>query len=116
MSEAGVPNDQPIRLAELGAELLAGTSDGHGGGRSARTVLHGAGLRATIIALRAGHELSEHAGPLAATLFVQSGQVILRTADREQPVVAGELAAIPTERHSLHAETDAIVLLTSRFD
>lgn len=107
---------ESIDLETIGAELLDSTSDKHDGGRAARTVLHEPGLRATIIALRAGHELAEHDAPPAATLQIVRGNVRLVVATGTTALTAGRLAAIPHERHSLIAETDAIVLLTVRFE
>jgi quercetin dioxygenase-like cupin family protein len=107
---------EPIDLRLLGAELLASTSEHHDGGRAARTVVHEPGLRATLIALRACHELAEHDAPPAASLFVVSGNVRLTTATNSTPLTAGQITPIPHERHALIADIDAIVLLTVRVD
>jgi quercetin dioxygenase-like cupin family protein len=116
MSELAGHEDELVDLAALGASLLAGTAEDHAGGRAAKTVLHGPDLRATVIALRAGHELGEHDAPAAATLLVHAGQVRLCSEDREQAVGPGQLVTIPHERHSLVADTDAVVVLTVRLD
>jgi quercetin dioxygenase-like cupin family protein len=107
---------EPIDLHTIGAELLASITDDHDGGRAAKTVMHEPGLRATLIALRAGQELAEHDAPPAASLLVVAGDVQLRTSSYTTSLTGGQLTAIPHERHSLLADTDAIVLLTVRFD
>ena len=40
------------------------------------------------------------------------GSVRLRTGEREWPLTEGQLATIPSERHSVHADTDAAFLLS----
>ncbi|HEV7202957.1 MAG TPA: LuxR family transcriptional regulator [Jatrophihabitans sp.] len=107
---------EAIDLVILGEELLATTSDGHDGGRAARTVLHEPGLRSTLIALRAGHELAEHDAPPAASLQVVLGTVHLVSGDDTMALAAGQLVPIPRQRHSLVADSDAVVLLTVRFE
>jgi quercetin dioxygenase-like cupin family protein len=107
---------EPIDLHTVGTELLASVTDDHDGGRAAKTVVHEPGLRVTLIALRAGHELAEHDAPPAATLFIVAGDVQLRTSTSATRLAAGHLTAIPHERHSLLADSDTIVLLTVRFD
>lgn len=108
--------NESIELAVLGSELLGSAGESHDGGRAAKTVLHEPGLRATLIALRAGHELAEHDAPLAAHLLVVSGNVRLVAGGDSANLTTGQLTAIPHERHSLLADTDAIVLLTVRFE
>ncbi len=107
---------EPVDLASLGAELMASAGESHDGGRAAKTVLHEPGLRATLIALRAGHELAEHDAPPAASVLVVSGDVRLVTGTDSASLTTGQLAAIPHARHSLIAGSDAVVLLTVRFD
>lgn len=80
--------------------------------RSARTLVTGTSLRATLIALAEGSELAEHDAPVAATLQVVAGRVQLRTSDHEQAVETGQLAVIPPVRHGLKALADSVVLLT----
>ncbi|MGV1088781.1 MAG: cupin domain-containing protein [Mycobacterium sp.] len=83
-------------------------------GRAAHTV-HGGHdhmLRQTLIALVAGRELAEHESPGQATLQVLRGRVRLRTADDEWHGGTGDYLVLPRERHSLHADEDAVVLLT----
>ncbi|MFI6509251.1 cupin [Streptosporangium sp. NPDC050855] len=90
-------------------------------GRSAHTYLDEGTLRQAIIALTAGTVLGEHDAPPAATLHVLSGRV--RVVDGEPAdgsgtgqgasLSAGQAAAIPQRRHSLEADEDSVVILTS---
>lgn len=80
--------------------------------RTAKTLVTGNSLRATLIALAEGAELAEHDAPTAATLQVVAGRVRLYTRDREQVLENGQLAVIPPQRHGLIALADAVVLLT----
>lgn len=82
-------------------------------GRSAHLLVHEGPLRQTLIALTAGQELDEHNPPAAATLQVLSGRVRLVATDGGYELSAGELRAIPQERHGLAAIEDAAVLLTT---
>ncbi len=83
-------------------------------GRSAETVCggHEKALRQTLIALRAGIELSEHENPGEATVLVLSGRVELRIQAAIWEGRTGDLLTVPAERHSLHALEDSTVLLT----
>ena len=72
----------------------------------------GPSMRATVIALADGAEMAEHQAPAAATLQVLSGEVELAAGADRWPAGAGQVIAIPSRRHSLHAGTDAVVLLT----
>jgi len=101
----------PLELADLAATLIADLPN-HQAGRTARTVLSGTVMRATVIALAEGTELAEHDSPSAATLQVLTGEVTLRSGSREVPLSAGQLLPIPPERHSVLARSDAAVLLT----
>lgn len=83
-------------------------------GRSAHTV-HGGHehmLRQTLIALAGGRALGEHDSPGQATLQVLRGRVRLHTADDEWRGGPGDYLLIPRQRHDLHADEDAVVLLT----
>ena len=107
------PVDVPIDLSAAVETLLATALES---GRAGRTICHLPTLRATLIALAAGHQLDEHNSPPAATLQVLRGQVVLQTRDRQWPLTAGHLVVIPRQRHALRAETDAVVLLTVQAD
>lgn len=84
--------------------------------RAARTLISSTIQRATLIALLAGAELAEHASPRAASLQVLSGEAHLVAGERTWSLQAGDLVAIPPQRHSLHADADTVVLLTVAVD
>ncbi len=83
-------------------------------GRSAHTIYGGQGrdLRQVLLALAAGHALAEHEAPGEATLQVLEGTVRMNAGDESWTGSAGDHLAIPPRRHDLHADTDAVVLLT----
>jgi len=104
---------ESLSLQQLSDELIEGARSASSG-RSAHTV-HGGHdhlLRQTLIALAGGRELAEHESPGQATLQVLRGQVRLRAGEREWQGGAGDFLVIPPQRHSLHADSDAVVLLT----
>ena len=84
-------------------------------GRSAHTVFggHEHTLRQTVIALAAGQALGEHENPGEATLYVLHGRVVLTAGDTEWRGAAGHFLVIPDVRHTLTAEEDSAVLLTT---
>ena len=100
-------------LTELGAQQLekARTSSS---GRSAVTVFGGQehDMRQTLIALAEGHTLGEHEAPGEASLQVLSGSVRLAAGEESWTGHEGDYLVIPPARHDLHADTDAVVLLT----
>ena len=104
-----------MHLADGGRQLLADAAAAPTG-RATRLLLSMPGLRCLLIALSSGQSLAEHDSPPAATLFVQSGTVRLTSGREGWTVHAGQLIAIPPARHALHADTDAVVLLTVRLD
>lgn len=83
-------------------------------GRSARTMFggHEHQLRQTLIALRAGEHLSEHANPGEATVQVISGRVLLRSGEVSWNGSAGDLLTVPDGMHSLDIVEDSVILLT----
>jgi len=84
-------------------------------GRAAETIEGGSGhaLRQTVLGMAGGADLSEHESPGEATLQVLRGRVTLSADTGEtESLEQGGLAPIPATRHSLHADTDAVVLLT----
>jgi quercetin dioxygenase-like cupin family protein len=100
-----------VVLSELADALIADLPR-HPSGRTARTVLSGTVMRAVVIAIREGATLAEHDSPSAATLYVISGEVSLRTANRDWSVSPGQLVPIPPRRHSIVAHADSAFLLT----
>lgn len=100
-------------LTRLGEEKLA-AARAASSGRAAVTV-HGGhehDLRQTLIALVGGRALGEHESPGEASLLVLSGTVRLTAGEQVWEGGAGDYVVIPPLRHDLHAETDAVVLLT----
>ncbi|NLG46140.1 cupin [Gordonia sp. (in: high G+C Gram-positive bacteria)] len=102
-----------INMSELADQLLD-EARAASSGRAALTVRGHSDhrLRHTVIALRAGSDLSDHESPGEATLQVLRGDVRLTGLDTEIGLTAGSLADIPDVRHGLAADTDAVVLLT----
>jgi len=98
-------------LGELGAELVARARDDETR-RAARSVLSLPDLRATVVALAAGAELPENEPRGGASLQVLLGSVVLRTDGQDVTVAAGEILAIPAQRHAIRAEEDSALLLT----
>lgn len=81
-------------------------------GRASTLLVRGQRQRTVLMALLEGQSLSEHEPPAAAILHVLEGSVRLHTSEREWALRAGELMAIPQERHGVEAVTDAAFLLT----
>lgn len=104
-------NPDMVVLSEL-ADALVADLPNHPAGRAAKTILSGTVMRAVVVALKEGVEMSEHDSPPAATLFVIRGRVTLRSGDREWPVQAGQLMQVPPQRHAVQAHTDSAFLLT----
>jgi quercetin dioxygenase-like cupin family protein len=106
---------EAVRLTDHAAELLdeARLAPAR---RAARTLIGGNAQRVTMIAISAGAELSEHLSPTAASLQIVSGDAVLAAGEREWQLNAGNLIAIPHQRHSLKATTDTVVLLTVSVD
>ena len=114
MSTASGREEHPadvVSLQEASTALLEQART-HPSQRAARTVVAGPTLRATAMALAAGADLAEHDPPPAATLQVLRGTVRLHAGERSWSLSAGEVMAIPAERHGVHADTDAVFLLT----
>ena len=104
-------DSEMVVLTEL-AEHLISELHNHPAGRTARTIVSGSVMRAVVIALADGSEMSEHDSPPAATLYVIKGKVTLRAGDRDWPLYAGQLVPIPPQRHSVEAHADSAILLT----
>jgi quercetin dioxygenase-like cupin family protein len=104
---------ESISLTGLASEKLAEARQSHSG-RAAHTI-HGGHtheLRQTVLALLAGHDLSEHDSPGEATLQVLQGRVRLTAGDDVWDGEAGDYIVIPGQRHALHAVDDSVVMLT----
>jgi len=83
-------------------------------GTSAKTVYggHEHVLRQTLIGLRAGAVMAEHANPGEATLHVLEGRVRLVAGTDSWDGRAGDLLVVPPARHSVEAVDNSAVLLT----
>ena len=104
---------ESISLTALASEKLDEAGRSHSG-RAAHTI-HGGHtheLRQTVLALLAGHDLSEHESPGEATLQVLQGHVRLTTDGDAWDGTTGDYVAIPPERHALHAVQDSVIMLT----
>ena len=107
---------ESVSLTSLAAELLeklAEAQQSHSG-RAAHTIHggHSHELRQTVLALLAGHDLSEHDSPGEATLQVLQGHVRLTAGSDAWDGKTGDYVAIPPQRHALHAVEDSVVMLT----
>ena len=100
-------------LIELGDQQLE-RARASSSGRSAVTVFggHEHDMRQTLIALAEGRSLDEHESPGEASLQVLRGSVRLSAAGETWAGQAGDYLVIPAARHDLHADTEAVVLLT----
>jgi quercetin dioxygenase-like cupin family protein len=101
-------------LTELADEQLQ-RARSSSSGRSAVTVFGGRehDMRQTLIALAEGSSLGEHDSPSEASLQVLRGSVRMSVGDADSwDGGAGDYVIIPPSRHDLHADTDAVVLLT----
>ena len=102
-----------ISLTMLAEEQLEAARSSPAG-RAAHTI-HGGHdhmLRQTLIALTGGAELAEHNSPGQATLQVLRGRVRVSAGSDTWAGGPGDLLVIPRDRHGLHADEDAVVLLT----
>ncbi|ELT43558.1 cupin domain-containing protein [Arthrobacter nitrophenolicus] len=83
-------------------------------GRASDTVFggHEKRLRQTVMAFRAGTQLSEHQNPGEATVYVIKGSVWLKSGGEAWQGKAGDLLIVPDGLHSLEAEEDSAVLFT----
>lgn len=104
---------ESISLTSMASEKLSEARQAHSG-RAAHTIHggHDHELRQTVLALLAGHELSEHDSPGEATLQVLQGHVRLTTGDDAWDGKTGDYVAIPASRHALEAIEDSVVMLT----
>lgn len=104
-------NTSLTALAREHLELARSASSG----RSAKTVYGGQEhtLRQTLIAMTSGQRLDEHENPGEATVQVLKGRVQLVAGDVVRKGAAGHLMVVPDSRHTLEAEEDSVVLLTT---
>jgi quercetin dioxygenase-like cupin family protein len=82
-------------------------------GRSAVAVLKDGHLRHTLITLLEGSRLNEHAKPLAATLQVLRGTIVVNWAGESRVIEHGGLFVLPDALHDVVANEDSAFLLTT---
>jgi quercetin dioxygenase-like cupin family protein len=104
---------QKHSLEALARELLEKAAGG-GSGRTAQTVMggHEKVLRQTVIAMVKDAELTEHANPGEATIYVLRGRVALTAGGQTWEGRDGDLLIVPEVPHALKALQDSAVLLT----
>lgn len=105
---------QKRSLEALAREQLdaAGTT---AAARASTTVFggHEHALRQTVLALRAGAVLDDHANPGEATIYVLSGRVELTSGADAWEGRRGDLIIVPDATHGLRALEDSAILLTA---
>jgi len=104
---------QKHSLEALARELSAKAAAAKGG-RAAETVLggHEKVLRQTVIAMVKDAELTEHANPGEASVYVLRGRVALVSRGQSWEGRDGDLLIVPDAPHSLRALHDSVVVLT----
>jgi quercetin dioxygenase-like cupin family protein len=105
---------QKMSIDALARQQLQAAVSGSSG-RASDTVFggHEKRLRQTVMAFRAGTQLSEHLNPGEATVFVIKGSVWLKAGAEAWQGKAGDLLIVPDGMHSLEAEEDSAVLFTA---
>lgn len=103
----------PVDLEAAGDELLERARAARGG-RAARTLAPGDGapLKQTLLAIAAGQRLADHRTPGAATLLLLRGRATLTWEDGGVELAEGQWVEIPDAVHALHADEDAVALLS----
>lgn len=111
VNERSHTSPDTVALSELAESLIADLPNHHSG-RTAKTVMSGAVMRAVVVALAQGSQMNEHDAPNGATLQVLAGKVTLKAGEREREVHPGQLIVVPHQRHSVQAHADSAFLLT----
>jgi quercetin dioxygenase-like cupin family protein len=102
----------PVTLVAAGAGLMERARAARNG-HASQLLIGGAHQRAVLMALTNGSSLGEHESPPSATFQVVTGQARLYAVGGPECVVsAGEVVAIPPERHGVAALEDCVILLT----
>jgi len=103
---------QAVALDDIGRALLAQARDARHG-HASQLLIGGEHQRAVLMALVGGATLSDHESPPAATFHVLSGSARLSgVGGAGWTVHAGQLLAVPPERHGVVALEDCVILLT----
>lgn len=105
--------DTPAALGSLADDLLARAAEASSG-RATRAfhAAPGGVLTQVVLALMAGQQLSEHENPGEAFLQVLRGRARLSAGGQAWELAAGDLLAIPQQRHALLALEDTVAVLT----
>jgi quercetin dioxygenase-like cupin family protein len=103
----------PLDLEGAGESLLD-EARGMSSGRAAKSLTPGAHapLKQTLIALRAGVELSEHQTNGPATIHLLRGRATINSDEGAIELQSGQWAAIPAVRHNLQSSADTVALIT----
>ena len=96
------------RIIETVVEAAASADNG----RAAEIVVKDDWLRQTVIAMRAGAVLSDHASPPAASVYVISGRIRIK-GQQPSELGAGVIHALDHFRHGVEALADTVFLLTT---
>lgn len=120
-SDANEPSGIHILSEEAAAVLEQARASRHGKGT--HVLWMGPHQRLVLIGLIEGAGLGVHSSPPAASFQVLAGTARLYAAEPgpdgtipEWVVGAGQIAAIPPERHGVDAVTDCVILLTVSLD
>lgn len=95
------------------ADALLAQARADARGKATAPVLKGPRQKAMLVAMTSGAGLAEHSSPPAAVLQVLSGRFRLHVPGAAEWVCgAGQLVAIPPERHAVDCLDDGAFLLT----
>lgn len=105
---------QKHSLAAMAREVGHRAAEAHSG-RAAETVYggHEKRLRQTVVAVRAGARLAEHANPGDTTVLVINGRLRLWAGEVSWEGREGDLLVVPDAPHWVEALTDTAFLLTA---
>ena len=106
------PGGDSIVDLNASADALLAQARADARGKATAPVLKGPRQKAMLVAMTAGAGLAEHASPPAACLQVVSGRFRLSVPGGAEWVCgAGELVAIPPERHAVDCVEDGAFVL-----
>lgn len=76
------------------------------------TVYHGAGIRQTMVVIRANEYMTEHHSPPEGFIHVINGSVRVDGTTLSWLIDAGHLLPVPDEKHSVTALEHTVMTLT----
>lgn len=99
---------------EAKAHQLARQAAEASSGRAAETIFggHDKQMRQTVLALRAGSQLTEHESPGEATILVVNGRLRLISGETTWHGRDWDFLIVPNANHSIEADTDAVFILS----